>query len=65
MAKKNSSQIRVTLTRSPIGKKKHQRVTLKTLGLRRMHQNVVHNDTPSIRGMLEVVKHLVHVEELD
>ena len=36
---------------------------MEALGLRRMHQTVTHNDTPQIRGMLNIVHHLVTVEE--
>jgi large subunit ribosomal protein L30 len=40
-----------------------QRITLKTLGLRRLNQTVIHKDSPEIRGMVQKVRHLVHVEE--
>jgi large subunit ribosomal protein L30 len=39
--------------------------TLDALGLRKIGQEVYHNDTPQIRGMIEVVKHLVKVEEIE
>lgn len=60
MAKKT---LTVTLVKSTIGQKPKNRATVRSLGLRRMHQTVRHEDTPAIRGMLHKVKHLVKVEE--
>ncbi|MCF6411837.1 MULTISPECIES: 50S ribosomal protein L30 [Bacillales] len=61
MAKK----LEVTLTRSLIGRPENQRVTVKTLGLRKMHQTVVHEDNEAIRGMVNKVSHLVTVNEIN
>ncbi|WP_270182798.1 50S ribosomal protein L30 [Alkalihalobacillus sp. CinArs1] len=61
MAKK----LEITLSRSVIGRPQDQRVTVKTLGLNKMHQTVVHNDNPAIRGMVNKVSHLVTVNEID
>lgn len=61
MAKK----LEITLTRSLIGRPKDQRVTVNTLGLRKMHQTVVQNDNPAIRGMINKVSHLVTVKEIE
>jgi large subunit ribosomal protein L30 len=58
MAKK---KIEVTLIKSPIGEKPKTRATVRSLGLRRMHQTVLHDDTPDVRGMVNKVKHLVSV----
>lgn len=55
--------IAVTLTKSLIGEKPKNRATVQGLGLRRVHQTVMHRDTPEIRGMLHAVAHLVDVEE--
>jgi large subunit ribosomal protein L30 len=55
--------IRVTLVRSPIGYTKDQRATARALGLRRMHQTVEHKDTPTVRGMIQKIIHLVQVAE--
>ena len=55
--------IKVTQTASPIGRPKDQRATLVGLGLNKMHRTVELEDTPSIRGMLRKVHHLVQVEE--
>jgi large subunit ribosomal protein L30 len=57
------TKLNVTLVKSPIGQKPKNRATLRSLGLRRMHQTVQHNDTPDVRGMLHKVRHLVEVEE--
>ncbi len=53
----------VTLVRSPIGYTKDQKATVLALGLRRMHQTIEHKDTPSLRGMIRKIVHLVQVEE--
>jgi len=63
MAKKKSSNLKITLLRSPHGRKINQRRTLDALGLRRVNQTVERPDHDSIRGMIEAVKHLVQVEE--
>ena len=55
-------KLKVTWVKSGIGYAKEQRRTIKALGLRRLHQKVEHNDSPSIRGMIAKVKHLVEVE---
>lgn len=60
-----AKQLEITLTRSLIGRPKDQRVTVRTLGLRKMHQTVVHKDNPAIRGMIKKVSHLVSVKEID
>lgn len=59
-----ANQLQITLVRSLIGREQSQRQTVNTLGLRKMHQTVVHNDNPAIRGMVEKVKHLVKVQEV-
>lgn len=58
-----ANKLEITLTRSLIGRPEDQRVTVNTLGLRKMHQTVVHNDTPVTRGMINKVAHLVTVKE--
>ena len=57
------SKLRITWTKSGIGYSRDQRRTLRALGLRRLHQTVEHDDTPSLRGMILKVKHLLRVEE--
>jgi len=53
----------VTQTGSPIGRKAYQRATLVGLGLNKMHRTRTLEDTPSVRGMVNKVKHLVKVED--
>ena len=57
------TNLKITLKKSAIGYSQDQRGTLKALGLKRLHQTVVHGDSPSVRGMVAKVKHLVVVEE--
>jgi len=55
--------VKVTQTGSSIGRHKSQRETLRGLGLTKMHRSRELEDTPSVRGMINKVKHLLHVEE--
>lgn len=55
--------IKVTLTRSLIGRTEKQRATVRGLGLRRMHHTVQLEDTPCVRGMINKVYPLLQVEE--
>jgi large subunit ribosomal protein L30 len=64
MADKKKGQIKVTQIRSSIGNKRNQRETLRSLGLKRIHDSVVQEDRPEIRGMVATVPHLVRVEEV-
>lgn len=57
-------KLHVTWKKSGIGYNARQRKTLKALGFRSLNQTVVHNDSVATRGMLNKVKHLVHVEEV-
>jgi large subunit ribosomal protein L30 len=57
-----SGKLKVTQIGSPIGRKPGQRDTLKGLGLDKMNRSNEVDDTPSIRGMLRKVHHLVKVE---
>ena len=63
MAKKKQKQIKVTLVRSPIGFQPKHRECVRGLGLKRMHQTVVLEDTPYVRGMVNKVNYMVRVEE--
>ena len=65
MVKKETSKktIQITLVRSPIGNTESHKATLRALGLRRIGQTVEQVNTPTIRGMLRKVNHLVQVEE--
>lgn len=58
-------KLRITQIKSGIGRMQKQRKTLIALGIKKMHQTVVHNDTPVIRGMVDKVSHLVTIEEFE
>ncbi len=62
MADKTNT-VKVTQIKSPIGRPADQRETLKGLGLNKMHRTRELEDTPSVRGMIAKVSHLVRVEE--
>ena len=57
------SMVRVTQTKSSIGRKSDQRQTLIGLGLNKIGRTRDLEDTPSVRGMINKVKHLVRVEQ--
>ena len=57
-------QLKITQVKSSIGRKKDQGATLRALGLRKIRQSVIQDDTAVIRGMIFKVKHLVEVEEV-
>ena len=59
------SNLKITLVKSTIGAKQNMKDTLRTLGLRKLGQDVVREDTASIRGAILTVRHLVTVEEVD
>ena len=59
-----SKKIKITLTGSPIGRQEKQHRVLQGLGLRKLGRSVVREDTPSIRGMVAKIIHLVSVEEV-
>ena len=54
--------IKLTQTGSPIRRTKDQRATLVGLGLNKMHKTVELDDTPSVRGMVNKVRHMVKVD---
>ncbi|KJS16754.1 MAG: 50S ribosomal protein L30 [Peptococcaceae bacterium BRH_c4b] len=60
----NVAKLKITLVRSLIGKPENQRVTVRTLGLRKLNSSVVQEDNPQIRGMVNKVSHLLRVEEV-
>ena len=59
------ARLKVTQIRSVIGGTHDQRNTVRSLGLKRMHDVVVKEDRPEIRGMVAAVTHLVSVEEVE
>lgn len=60
-----AKRVRIQLVRSIIGRKPEQRRTVKALGLKKMNSTVEHDVNPVIMGMINVVSHLVKVEEIN
>jgi large subunit ribosomal protein L30 len=60
-----AEQLKVTQIRSKIGGTRDQRDSLRSLGLHHIGDVVVKQDRPEIRGMINAVRHLVTVEEVD
>ena len=58
------AKIKVTQTKSLIGRKKNHRLSVKGLGLRKIGDSKVLEDTPSVRGMVSQVDYLLNVEEV-
>lgn len=59
------SRLKVTQKKSKIGGTSNQRDTLRSLGLKRIGDTVIKDDRPEFRGMVNMVSHLVVVEEVD
>ena len=59
------SPIKVTQTKSVIGSKEGHKRTVRSLGLKRIRDSRMHEDTPQLRGMIHKVRHLVKVEEVE
>ena len=58
------SKLKITLKKGVIKKTEKQKRTVRALGLRKIHQSVIHDDSEQIRGMVSRVSHLVDVEEV-
>ncbi len=58
-------KVRIKQIRSLSGRIQRHRDTIRALGIRRMHQSVVHEETPQIRGMIKAVEFMVEVEEVE
>jgi large subunit ribosomal protein L30 len=56
------AKLRITWVKSGIGYEESQRRTLASLGFHRLNQSVIHDDSMSLRGMINKVRHLVKVE---
>ncbi|WP_295627541.1 50S ribosomal protein L30 [uncultured Corynebacterium sp.] len=56
--------LKITQIRGTAGTKQKQKDSLRTLGLKRRHQTVVRPDSPEVRGLVNVVRHMVEVEEV-
>ena len=59
------AQLKITQTRGLAGTKQNQRDSMRTLGLRKIRQSVVRPDDSNTRGLINAVRHLVTVEEVD
>ena len=60
-----SGMLKITLVKSMIGRPEKHRKVLRGMGLRKLNKSVQLEDTPSTRGMIHAVSHLVKVEEYD
>ena len=58
------AKIKITLVKSTIGQTPYQKKVVAALGLTKLHQSVVLEDTPQTRGSVNKVSHLLSVEEL-
>lgn len=59
-----AGKLKIVLSRSLIGRPQDQRDTVRVLGLTKIRQSVLQEDTPAIRGMIRKIEHLVTVEEI-
>ncbi len=58
------AKLKITWLKSDIGYSEDQKLTIKSLGLKKLNQSVVHEDSLAVRGMVVKVRHLVKVEEV-
>jgi large subunit ribosomal protein L30 len=63
--KKADKKLHITYVRSAIGYSRRQKGTIRALGLKRLGQTVDHEDTPVVRGMIDSVRHLLQVAEIE
>jgi len=61
--KEMKKSLSIKLKRSLIGRPEKQRRVIRALGLRRINHEVLHEDTPSIRGMIHKISHMIDVNE--
>jgi large subunit ribosomal protein L30 len=61
--KSTGKMVKLTLVKSSIGYTKRTKATVRALGLRRINYSVTHKDTPTVRGMIDKVSHLIKIEE--
>lgn len=57
-------KVKIVLIKSLIDRPKDQKDTVHALGLRKINQSVIHNETPQILGMIKKVNHLVQIESI-
>jgi len=65
MPKKGNKKIKITLVKSVIGYSKRHKATVRALGLKKINQSVIQEETPVIMGMLKKVNHLVNIEQVE
>ncbi len=58
------NKIKITQIKSAIGYKQKTKDTLVALGLKKLNSSVSHDDSPSIRGMIQIVNHLIKIEKV-
>ena len=58
------SRLKITWVKSSIGRPANQKGVIRALGLRRLHASVVHDDSPTVRGMVNKISHLLTVQEV-
>lgn len=63
MVNHSNAKLKITLVKSTIGRKPKHREIVKQLGLNKMNSTVVHNDNPSIRGLINIIPYLLEVQE--
>lgn len=56
--------LKITQLKGTVGSKHNQRNSLRSLGLKRIGQSVVREDSPTVRGQINTVRHMVQVEEV-
>ncbi|BBY62909.1 50S ribosomal protein L30 [Mycolicibacterium helvum] len=59
------ADLKITQVRGIVGARWKQRESLRTLGLKKIRQSVVREDTPQTRGLINAVHHLVEVEAVE
>ncbi len=59
------AKLKITQVKSSIGSTKRQKLTLEALGIKKMNRPVVHEATPQIVGMVNKMRHLLSVEEVN
>ena len=57
-------KLKITQIKSSIGYNKKAKLTMDALGIKKINSSVIHNDSPSIRGMIYKVKHLIEIKEI-
>lgn len=60
----SNGKLKIRQVKSVIGRPQKHRLVIESLGLKRNQTEVIHDDTPAIRGMVFKVRHLVVVEEV-